>query len=241
MTSLTHKASSRTRPDLSSESGLTLVEVIVQRADGRPDLALADRPGRHRLRHAPDQQRRIAGRRDRAAGPGADARDVRRPARAAEPDPHRHARRRAVHRHLDGPFLASASGADACTATGTGNADYARISSRVDWSSNRRSDVVQESIISPPRGGSLLAQMVDQNNQPLAGSAVTVTGADADTDAIQRQASTDSERLRDLREPAAGRLQRRERPHAATSTRTATPRPRARSRRRRATPRRPVS
>ena len=36
-------------------------------------------------------------------------------------------------------FLSSSSGAGACTATGTAGADYARITSAVDWNANNRS------------------------------------------------------------------------------------------------------
>ncbi|MEO8091937.1 MAG: carboxypeptidase regulatory-like domain-containing protein [bacterium] len=91
-----------------------------------------------------------------------------------------------------GQFLNSASDAGACTATGTANADYARVISRVDWASNRRPDVLATSIITPPRGGSLIAQVVDQNNAVIGGATVTATGTDESTDSIRRQAATDA-------------------------------------------------
>jgi Tfp pilus assembly protein PilV len=91
-----------------------------------------------------------------------------------------------------GQFLASSTGAGACTASGTGNADYARVTSRVDWASNRRPDVIETSIITPPRGGSGLVQVVDQNNAGISGATVTATGTDENTDAIRRQSNTDA-------------------------------------------------
>ena len=89
-------------------------------------------------------------------------------------------------------FLNSATGAGSCTATGTANADYAKVTSRVNWTSNRRPAVVETSIITPPRGGSLIAQVVDQNDAVIPGATVTATGTDQSTDSIRRQAPTDS-------------------------------------------------
>jgi hypothetical protein len=88
-------------------------------------------------------------------------------------------------------FLSNSAGSGSCTASGTVSADYAKVTSSVTWSSNRRTPITQQSVITPPRGGSLLTQVVDQNNVAIQGATVTATGTDPSTDAIRRQAATD--------------------------------------------------
>lgn len=90
-----------------------------------------------------------------------------------------------------GRFIGSSSGTESCS-TSAGPADYARIVSTVDWSSNRRPAVVEQSIIAPRSGGSLIAQVLDQNGNAVSGASVTAVGTDQNTDSIRRSANTDS-------------------------------------------------
>jgi len=82
-------------------------------------------------------------------------------------------------------FLSS-SGSTSCGASGSGAAAYFRIVSTVNWSANvipgssadREPPVVAESVITPPAGGILLAQVQDQTDAGLAGVTVAASGPD---------------------------------------------------------------
>jgi type II secretory pathway pseudopilin PulG len=94
-----------------------------------------------------------------------------------------------------GKFLSN-TGNSSCGSSGNGAAAYVKIRSEADWidgSGNAhwtytgRVPVVQESLITPPTGGTILVKTKDQNNAPLAGVSVTATGPDTQT------ASTDDD------------------------------------------------
>ena len=89
-------------------------------------------------------------------------------------------------------FISHSSGASSCSGSGAA-ADYAKVESSVTWANNKRTPVVERSIITPPAGGSLLAQIIDQNGAPLPGASVTVTGTDQSTDSTRRSAGTDTD------------------------------------------------
>ncbi len=72
----------------------------------------------------------------------------------------------------------SSAGASSCT---SGSAAFYRIVSSVNWASNARTPVVAESLATPPAGGTLLVQTVDQTGAPLSGVGVTASGPDYDT------------------------------------------------------------
>ncbi len=80
-------------------------------------------------------------------------------------------------------FLSS-SGTTSCGAPGAGAAAYFQTVSTVNWNANvdpktglnRRPPVVAESIITPPAGGILLAQVVDQTGAGLPGVSVAASG-----------------------------------------------------------------
>ena len=82
-------------------------------------------------------------------------------------------------------FLNSSGGAS-CGSPGSGAAAYFRIVSTVDWNANtvpgsganREPPVIAESIITPPVGGILLAQVEDQTGAGLAGVTVSANGPD---------------------------------------------------------------
>ena len=82
-------------------------------------------------------------------------------------------------------FLNSAGGTT-CGSPGSGAAAYFRIVSTVNWNANeipgsggnREPAVVAESVITPPAGGTLLAQVEDQTEAGLAGVTVTANGPD---------------------------------------------------------------
>src|SRR5262249_14310009 len=59
-----------------------------------------------------------------------------------------------------------------------GAAAYFKIDSSVDWASNRRGPVIIESIIAPPAGGTIRAQVHDQTDAPLQGATITANGPD---------------------------------------------------------------
>jgi prepilin-type N-terminal cleavage/methylation domain-containing protein len=72
----------------------------------------------------------------------------------------------------------SSTGASSCT---SGSAAFYRIVSSVNWASNARTPVVGESLATPPAGGTLLVQTIDQTSAPLSGVGVTASGPDYDT------------------------------------------------------------
>lgn len=72
----------------------------------------------------------------------------------------------------------SSTGASSCT---SGSAAFYKIVSSVNWASNSRTPVVAESLATPPAGGSLLVQTIDQTGAPLSGVGVTASGPDYDT------------------------------------------------------------
>ena len=89
-----------------------------------------------------------------------------------------------------GTFIGQASGASSCSGAG---ADYAKVISSVNWSNNKRTAVVEQSVITPPAGGSFLTKTVDQNGAALPGVTSTVQGTDQNTDSTRRVAVSDAE------------------------------------------------
>ena len=80
----------------------------------------------------------------------------------------------------------NAQGGSTCTPAGAGAAAYFSVVSTVNWGSNLRTPVKEESVITPPAGGALLTQVKDQNSLPLSGVNVSASGPDfegATTDA----------------------------------------------------------
>jgi Tfp pilus assembly protein PilV len=74
-------------------------------------------------------------------------------------------------------FLNASAGAS-CSGSGT-TAAYFSIVSSVNWTSNaNRPAVREESVITPPAGGTLLTKVVDQTGAPLSGVSVSATGPD---------------------------------------------------------------
>ncbi len=67
------------------------------------------------------------------------------------------------------------SGNSSCS---SGGAAYYKTASSVTWPSNARPPVVEESDITPPAGGMLLVQTIDQTGAVLGGVGVTASGAD---------------------------------------------------------------
>ncbi len=74
-------------------------------------------------------------------------------------------------------FLNS-TGGSSCGSTGAGAAAYYEVVTSINWSANRRTPVVVKSLITPPAGGTLLTQVVDQTGAPLSGVGVAASGAD---------------------------------------------------------------
>ncbi len=83
-------------------------------------------------------------------------------------------------------FLSS-SGGSSCASTGSQAAAYYRTSSSVNWLGNLRTPVVEDSLVTPPAGGTILAEVEDQTGSPVAGVGVSASGPDDET------ASTNSE------------------------------------------------
>jgi type II secretory pathway pseudopilin PulG len=69
----------------------------------------------------------------------------------------------------------SSTGGSSCSST-TGDTAYYKILSDVSWTSNRLSDVKEESVIARPVGGNLLIQVTDETNAGLQGATVSTTG-----------------------------------------------------------------
>jgi Tfp pilus assembly protein PilV len=90
-----------------------------------------------------------------------------------------------------GKYQTNSSGADSCASSATA-ADYAKVTSTVNWTANKRSPISQTSLITPRVGGSLVVQAQDQGAAALPNVTVTATGTDADTNGIVRTGTTDS-------------------------------------------------
>jgi Tfp pilus assembly protein PilV len=90
-----------------------------------------------------------------------------------------------------GSFLSSSSGGSSCSGSGAA-ADYAKVASSVTWANNRRTPVVEQSVVTPNAGGSLVVQTIDQTGAPLQGVGISTLGTDQNTDSTHRSASTDT-------------------------------------------------
>jgi prepilin-type N-terminal cleavage/methylation domain-containing protein len=80
-------------------------------------------------------------------------------------------------------YLSSTNGA-ACSSGGGAGVTYFKTISTVSWTNAAgaaQTLATDESVITPPAGGSLLAQFHDQTTAPLAGVTVTATGPESDT------------------------------------------------------------
>jgi type II secretory pathway pseudopilin PulG len=78
-----------------------------------------------------------------------------------------------------GQFVSAASGAQSCTTSGT-TADYLDVKSDVTWGTGAR-HIVEKSVITPAAGGTILAEVQDQNGSPLTGATLTATGPDTES------------------------------------------------------------
>jgi prepilin-type N-terminal cleavage/methylation domain-containing protein len=79
-------------------------------------------------------------------------------------------------------YLSSTNG-QACSSSGSASATYFKTISTVSWtnpSGVTQSLATDESVISPPAGGGILAQFHDQTLSPLSGVAVSASGPDSD-------------------------------------------------------------
>jgi prepilin-type N-terminal cleavage/methylation domain-containing protein len=77
----------------------------------------------------------------------------------------------------------SSSNTQACSSSGTASATYFKTISTVAWtnpSGVNQTVATDESVISPPAGGGILAQFHDQTASDLSGVAVSATGPDSD-------------------------------------------------------------
>jgi Tfp pilus assembly protein PilV len=90
-----------------------------------------------------------------------------------------------------GQFISASAGSASCSSSAAA-ADYAKVTSTVTWASNRRADIVVQSLVTPRAGGSLLVQTIDQNGDALAGVRANIAGADPKTSAVRRFGTTDA-------------------------------------------------
>jgi Tfp pilus assembly protein PilV len=90
-----------------------------------------------------------------------------------------------------GKYQTGSTGADSCASTAA-SADYAKVTSTVNWTANNRSPVSETSLITPRAGGSLIVQAQDQGAAALPGVTVTATGNDTNNNGIVRSGTTDS-------------------------------------------------
>jgi prepilin-type N-terminal cleavage/methylation domain-containing protein len=78
-------------------------------------------------------------------------------------------------------FLNS-TGGSSCGTNGTGAAAYYSTSSNVSWTDNNGiQSLKEESLITPPAGGTLLVKTVDQAGNPLPGVTVNASGPDVES------------------------------------------------------------
>jgi prepilin-type N-terminal cleavage/methylation domain-containing protein len=81
-------------------------------------------------------------------------------------------------------YYLSTSNGQSCTAAGGASATYFKTTStvtRTNAQGQTATLATDESVITPPAGGSLLAQFHDQTASPLAGVTLAATGPDSDT------------------------------------------------------------
>lgn len=90
-----------------------------------------------------------------------------------------------------GQYQSNTGNGASCTAT-AGAADFAKVVSSVNWANNKRSAVVEQSLITPRIGGALVVQAVNQGGIGIAGVPITATGTDTDTSGVTRTGTTDS-------------------------------------------------
>ena len=87
---------------------------------------------------------------------------------------------------LDGTSYAVTSTAQFLSPSGTsscasGSAAYYQTVSSINWPGNRRPPVIAESLVTPPAGGTLLVQTIDQTSAQLSGVGVVASGPDYDS------------------------------------------------------------
>jgi prepilin-type N-terminal cleavage/methylation domain-containing protein len=76
----------------------------------------------------------------------------------------------------------NSTGGSSCGTNGAGAAAYYSTSSTVSWTDNNGiQTVTEESLITPPAGGTLLVKTVDQAGNPLPGVTVNATGPDTES------------------------------------------------------------
>jgi type II secretory pathway pseudopilin PulG len=96
-----------------------------------------------------------------------------------------------------GKYQSAATSGDSC-ASSAAAADYAKVTSTVSFfghdtsAASPRPPVVEQSIITPRIGGSLVVQAQDQGAAGLPGATVVATGTDADTSGTRRTGTTDA-------------------------------------------------
>lgn len=90
-----------------------------------------------------------------------------------------------------GQFLSSSADSASCSSTAAA-ADYAKVITTVNWTSNKRAPVTVQSVVTPRAGGSLLVQAVDQNTNPISGARVNVAGGQQTNSAVRRFGTTDA-------------------------------------------------
>jgi prepilin-type N-terminal cleavage/methylation domain-containing protein len=90
-----------------------------------------------------------------------------------------------------GKYQSASTSGDSCATSGAA-ADYAKVTSSVTWPGNKRGAVIEQSLITPRIGGSLLVQALDQGAAGIAGATVTATGTDSDNSGAVRTGTTDS-------------------------------------------------
>ena len=200
-----------------------------QRPDGRPDLAHAGRPRRGRPDHgrpAPTARRRSRSPRPTRSGSRASPAD-----QLANLNQTRTVTLDGIptRSRPTGQFLEPARRAPASCASSAAAADYAKITSTVDWPANNRTPIVVSSV-DHPAGGRLAGR---PGARPERRPAARACGQRAGTDSRTTRCGPPRRehrrgRLRDLRRPAGRRLQRHRRAWPATSTQTATRRPTSR-------------
>lgn len=91
-----------------------------------------------------------------------------------------------------GKFISSSAGSASCSSSAAA-ADYAKVVTTVDWSSNSRPAVTEQSLITPRAGGSVIARVNDPTGAPLPGVSITASGTDQNTTSVQRRGTTDSD------------------------------------------------
>ena len=89
-------------------------------------------------------------------------------------------------------YVSGATSAQACSGSGTSNADYVKTTTTVTWPHMTGNPVVEEGLVTASAGGALVVQVLDENAHGDSGITVQVAGTDPNTSSTSESLNTDN-------------------------------------------------